>query len=107
MKTKLGLAVLASVTAIAFSLPAVGESTQPSTKSDKSPTATSTEAAPVPGANSFTEGQAKSHIEEAGYSNVSGLAKDANGIWRGQAQRDGKNVAVALDYQGNVVANAQ
>ncbi len=102
MKTKLLPAVLASVTAIAFSLPAFGDSTKPS-----APTTTSTEAAPVPGANSFTEGQAKSHIEDAGYSNVSGLAKDANGIWRGQAQKDGKSVAVALDYQGNVVANAQ
>ncbi len=105
MKIKLGLAVLASVTAIAFSLPASGDGKQPSATNDKAPT--SMQAAPVPGANSFTEGQAKSHIEDAGYSNVSGLAKDANGIWRGQAQKDGKNISVALDYQGNVVANAQ
>ena len=31
--------------------------------------------APVAGRNSFTEGQAKSKIEEAGYTNVSGLKK--------------------------------
>ncbi|WP_049810616.1 hypothetical protein, partial [Bradyrhizobium japonicum] len=33
---------------------------------------------PVSGANSFTEGQAKSKIEEAGYSNVTSLKKDDN-----------------------------
>jgi putative membrane protein len=58
--------------------------------------------APAPGANSFTEGQAKSRIESRGYANVSGLAKDANGLWRGKAMKDGKAVNVTLDYQGNV-----
>jgi hypothetical protein len=60
--------------------------------------------APAAGANSFTEGQAKSHIESAGYSNVSGLIKDKDGIWRGKASKAGATVDVALDYQGNVVA---
>jgi hypothetical protein len=59
-------------------------------------------AAPVPGANSFTEGQARSRIEEAGFSNVSELRKDDQGIWRGRAMRGGQQVGVALDYQGNV-----
>ena len=59
--------------------------------------------APVAGANSFTRAQAQSHIEKAGYSNVTGLVKDKNGIWRGTATKDGQNVNVALDYQGNVV----
>jgi opacity protein-like surface antigen len=59
--------------------------------------------APAAGANSFTEGQAKSRIEAAGYSNVSGLTKDKDGIWRGKASKAGKAVDVALDYQGNVV----
>jgi len=43
--------------------------------------------APAAGANSFTEAQAKSRIEAAGYSNVSGLTKDKDGIWRGKASR--------------------
>ena len=60
--------------------------------------------APAPGANSFTEGQAKSRIEAAGYSDVSGLTKDNDGIWRGEASKDGRTVDVALDYQGNIVA---
>jgi hypothetical protein len=58
---------------------------------------------PVAGANSFTEGQAKSRIESMGYANVSGLTKDNNGVWRGKAEKDGKSVDVSLDFQGNVV----
>jgi hypothetical protein len=60
--------------------------------------------APVRGSNSFTEGEAKSRIEAKGFSNVGGLQKDNDGVWRGQATRDGKQVEVSLDYQGNVVA---
>jgi opacity protein-like surface antigen len=61
--------------------------------------------APVEGANSFTEGQAKSRIESNGYTNVSGLAKDDQGVWRGRATKDGRQVNVSLDYQGNVTSN--
>jgi predicted homoserine dehydrogenase-like protein len=60
--------------------------------------------APVRGSNSFTEGEAKSRIEAKGFANVSGLQKDNDGVWRGHATRDGKQVEVSLDYQGNVVA---
>jgi putative membrane protein len=67
----------------------------------KSPSANNP-AAPVPGANSFTEGQAKSKIESQGYTNVSGLKKDNNGIWTGSATKGGNKVSVRLDFQGNV-----
>ena len=60
--------------------------------------------APVKGRNSFTEGEAKSRIESNGFSDVSGLAKDDDGVWRGKAMKDGRRVEVSLDYQGNVVA---
>ena len=60
--------------------------------------------APVAGANSFTEGQAKSRIEDKGFKNVSGLQKDGNGVWRGKADQNGKTVNVSVDFQGNVVA---
>ena len=60
--------------------------------------------APVAGANSFTEGQAKSRIEAKGFTAVSDLKKDDQSIWRGTATRDGQTVNVALDYKGNVVA---
>ncbi len=57
---------------------------------------------PVAGANSFTMAEAKSHIEDKGYTQVGELKKDKNGIWRGMAMKDGKSVPVSLDYQGNV-----
>jgi hypothetical protein len=63
--------------------------------------------APLKGANSFTEGQAKDRAVAQGLSNVSSLKKDDDGIWRGNAQQDGKNVQVAVDFKGNVVATAQ
>ena len=58
--------------------------------------------APVAGRNSFTEGQAKSKIEEAGYTKVTDLKKDDNGVWRGKASKGGSATAVSVDFQGNV-----
>ena len=63
---------------------------------------TRTSAAPTAGANSFTEGQARNRIEAAGFTGVDQLQKDDQGIWRGRAQRNGQQVSVSLDYQGNV-----
>jgi hypothetical protein len=60
---------------------------------------------PVAGANSFTEGEAKSRIESRGFANVTELKKDDNGIWRGKAMQNGRSVNVALDFQGNVIAD--
>jgi hypothetical protein len=57
---------------------------------------------PVAGRNSFTEGQAKSKIEGAGYNNVSELKKDDNGVWRGKANKGGTSTNVSVDFQGNV-----
>src|SRR5262249_8393571 len=65
---------------------------------------TTADVPPLPGANSFTEAQAKSRIEAQGFVSVSSLKKDDQGIWRGTAMKDGKTVNVALDYKGNVVA---
>lgn len=58
--------------------------------------------APVEGRNSFTEGQAKSRIEAAGYTNVSGLKKDDAGVWRGKGSKGGAIKDVSVDFQGNV-----
>jgi hypothetical protein len=58
--------------------------------------------APVAGRNSFTEGQAKSKIEGAGYTNVSELKKDDNRVWRGKANKGGSSTSVSVDFQGNV-----
>ena len=61
--------------------------------------------APVAGENSFTETQARSRIEAAGYSGVSGLTKDKDGVWRGQAVKAGTTQMVSVDFQGNVTSN--
>ena len=60
--------------------------------------------APVVGRNSFTEGQAKTAIEKAGYSNVTELKKDENGVWRGRASKGGAVTGISVDFQGNVNA---
>ena len=60
--------------------------------------------APLKGANSFTEGQAKDRAMAAGFTSVSSLNKDGDGIWRGSAMKDGKAVKVAVDFKGNVVS---
>lgn len=54
------------------------------------------------GANSFTEGQARARIEGAGFLNVTPLVKDADGIWRGHGQREGRSFDVGFDYKGQV-----
>ena len=57
------------------------------------------------GHNSFTEGQARGRIAKDGYSNVSKLTKNANGVWQGTAMKGGAKVNVALDYKGNVTTH--
>jgi hypothetical protein len=102
------ITVLAGATALGHD--AVAQNTAPAANPHPStPAIANTNAnnpgAPAAGANSFTEAQAKSRIEAAGYSNVSGLSKDKDGIWRGKASRGSTTVVdVTLDYQGNVVS---
>lgn len=75
--------------------------TEPSTTGTTAPRQDAN--APLPGANSFTEAQAKSRIEQNGFSGVTSLRKDDQGIWRAMAMKDGKSVTVSLDYRGNIV----
>jgi hypothetical protein len=101
-------AVIAILTGTALAQGAVAQTAPPANPNPSTPAVANPNAnnpgAPAAGANSFTEAQAKSRIEAAGYSNVSGLAKDKDGIWRGKASKGSTTVGVALDYQGNVVA---
>lgn len=60
------------------------------------------EATQTPGSNSFTQGQAQGQIEKAGYTDVSGLMKTPEGLWTGTAKKDGKPVAVSVDFKGAV-----
>jgi hypothetical protein len=54
--------------------------------------------------HAITEDQAKSLIEARGYPGVSELRKDAKGLWRGTAVKDGSTVNVILDKTGDVTA---
>lgn len=70
-----------------------------------SPNAPADVNAPLPGANSFTEGQARSRLEANGYSDITGLKKDDQGVWRGQAVHAGQKVGIGVDYRGNISRN--
>jgi opacity protein-like surface antigen len=102
MRTYLAIAATAAllISPAAFAQPANPKGNTPAVTTPNSPP---NPQAPVSGANSFTEGQAKSRIESSGYTNVSGLRKDDQGVWRGTAMKDGRQVNVSLDFQGNVV----
>ena len=75
------LAVVLATTAAVAQKPANPDANTPAvaTPDKKNPNA------PVEGANSFTEGQARARIEKDGYTNVTGLTKDDKGVWRGKA----------------------
>ncbi|PVM83378.1 hypothetical protein [Caulobacter endophyticus] len=83
--------------------PAVSTSEAPrNTAVDTTPT--TGDAGPTPGASSYTEAQAKSAIESAGYTGVGPLTQNENGLWQGKAAKDGKEVSVSVDYKGAVTA---
>ena len=110
--------VLASLlTAAAFSTSVLAQmnNTQPTNQSNTggagNPAVTSkpagspeTTGSVEPGANSFTEDQARSRFEAQGLTNITDLRKDDQGIWRGKAMRNGQQVSVALDYKGTIQA---
>jgi len=55
--------------------------------------------------NLFTETQARQHLFHLGFTNVSGLTKDASGKWVGTATtKDGQQRVVAVDIQVPVAA---
>jgi hypothetical protein len=101
MTTLLLLAAVIPASAQTTQAPANRDANTPAVDSPNSPP---NPQAPVAGANSFTEGQAKSRIEEKGFKNVSDLKKDDAGVWRGKADQNGRAVNVSVDFQGNVVA---
>src|SRR6188472_2691448 len=101
--------ILMAATIVAVAFPAVAQQSPPANRDANTPAVNTPNSppnpgAPVAGANSFTEGQAKSRIEARGFSNVAGLKKDSDGVWRGTASQGGKSVKVSVDFQGNVVS---
>lgn len=57
---------------------------------------------PAKGANSFTAGEARRRLERQGYTQVTALKKDQDGVWRGEAMKAGAKTGVWLDYKGNI-----
>jgi hypothetical protein len=95
---------------VAIAIPAMAQQPSPpanrnaNTPAVNTPNSPPNPGAPVAGANSFTEGQAKSRIEAHGFTSVGQLKKDRDGVWRGTATQSGKSVKVSVDFQGNVVS---
>jgi len=54
------------------------------------------------GTTTLTEAEVKLRLESTGFSKVTSLAKNPDGIWRGKATRGGTIFAVAVDPRGNV-----
>jgi hypothetical protein len=102
--------LLVATALVVVAIPAMAQQPGPPANRDantpavNTPNSSPNPGAPVAGANSFTEGQAKSRIEARGFTNVTGLMKDSDGVWRGTATQAGKSVKVSLDFQGNVVS---
>ena len=57
---------------------------------------------PAKGANSFTAGEARRRLQKEGFTQVTALKKDQDGIWRGEAMKAGAKTPVWLDYKGNI-----
>ena len=87
---------LAAVLAAGLAVPTIaGDAT---TKTAPEAGATET----TPSRNPFTMEDARKHLMQQGYTNVSELVKDAAGKWVGSAEKDGKTVPVAVDVKGGV-----
>jgi hypothetical protein len=52
--------------------------------------------------NSYTRDRATSRLEKAGFTNIYGLIRSEDGIWRGKATLAGQTIAVSIDPEGNV-----
>ena len=101
---------LIAAVVLAIAVPALAQQPIPPNRDANTPAITTPNSpmnpgAPVAGANSFTEAQAKSRIEAKGFTRVLGLKKDKEGVWRGMAVQGDKSVKVSVDFQGNVVTN--
>jgi len=51
----------------------------------------------------FTMIDAQNLLRQQGYTNVSELVKNEEGVWIGSAKKDGKTVPVGVNVKGNIV----
>ncbi len=102
MKRLLTAVVISATTSVAMAQTSSTPTADNPTNNAISPSSDNNTSKPAMGANSFTEDQARSRIEAKGFTKVSGLSKDSNGVWRGKGMKGDAMQDVALDYQGNV-----
>lgn len=104
---------LALVAALALPVSAFAQTTPPAPPAAPAPAAPDRSAAPrvavnakplENGSNSFTHDQAMARLRDAGITDITQLALDQNGVWRGRGTWQGRQVGVGLDFQGNVAA---
>jgi putative membrane protein len=93
--------IAAALSTLALAFPAVA---QPAAKNNSAVKTAHTvdDGGARKGANSFTEAQARAHIAKSGFTGVSPLKKDAAGVWRGIAMKDGRTISIGLDFKGNI-----
>ncbi|WOC16199.1 PepSY domain-containing protein [Pseudochrobactrum sp. MP213Fo] len=96
---------LATLSAQAQNTPATVKPSTTETPAITTPDAVNPNA-PVPGENSFTESQAKSRFEEAGYTDVTNLNL-VDGIWHAEGVKNSTSLNLNLDYQGNITEAAK
>jgi putative membrane protein len=84
------IAIAAALATSLVALPALAE------------TAATTQTTAALKGNLFTEQQAREHLSHLGYSGISHLTKDENGVWHGSATKDGNTRTVAVDVKGSV-----
>jgi hypothetical protein len=61
----------------------------------------------TPGANPMSEQDARSKLTASGFRDIADLKLDQTGIWRGTAVANGQRQNVAVDAQGDIVAQDQ
>lgn len=100
------LALIAAVAALVSSSAFAQSSMPPAQPGPQNPAVHTGDAnnsnMPVAGANSYTQDEAMNRIKAKGFTHISMLHKDDQGVWRGTAMRDGKSGPVSVDFQGNV-----
>ena len=95
MRMVLSLAVLA----LAACSPPAETTTTPDTINVETPAP-----APAPTVIMITEADARSRLETAGYTNITGLMQNADGTWTATCTKDGQTTTVTVNDSGVAVS---
>lgn len=56
------------------------------------------------GTSNITEAQARARIQAVGFSGITDLTQDQNGIWRAKGTFGDRTASIGIDYKGNIAA---